>query len=133
MNNLEQEYNGRPYGGVAIICRKTANLIWQEIELENDRLIDVTLSDSIGLRQVIINTYMPYFESASSGNIVSFIECLDGLQACLDKYGPIARVKICSDFNAQLPSCNTLSRYWHRSKGNTQQSKLLYDFISSMT
>jgi hypothetical protein len=130
MTDVEQYHSGRPYGGVAVICKKLPGTSSQEIVVDNDRIIAVSLSDRVGLRQIIVNTYMPYFEG-SGASLAPFMDCLDGLQACLDKYGPIAPIRICGDFNAQLPYGDTLSRHWYRTKGFSQQSKLLYDFITS--
>ena len=131
MVDSDQGGCGRPFGGVAIICRKLQGLTWQEVAIESNRVNGVLLRDSTGVRQVIINVYMPYFESAQSNNILSFIECLDVLQACLDEWSGSAPLKICGDFNAQLPREAALGRNWFKSKGFNQQSKMLYDFLCS--
>ena len=132
MGDIDDDYcKGRPYGGVAVICKKLDGLTWRGTELANDRLIGVTLNNGAQVLQTIIHVYLPYFESATDEKLTPVIECLDTLQAYLDKYGDIAPIKVCGDFNAQLPDNVSLGRLWYKSRGFNMQSKLLFDFILS--
>ena len=41
MNDASPGYRGRPYGGVALICKQHSTLSFSELETNNDRIVAV--------------------------------------------------------------------------------------------
>jgi len=130
----EDEYPqvGRPYGGMAIICSKHRNLNYKEIDTGNNRIMCLLVQDKCSCTvQVILSVYMPYYQQGNNKQTELFVENLDKLQAMVDLYGSQAPVKICGDFNTQLPQKDKLQQNWHKQKGFNSHSRILYDFLLS--
>ena len=66
MENSTDSYNGRPFGGIAVIPRKHMLLYVEEIECISDRIIAVVYSDNQGnIVQVLCNVYMPFYYTSN--------------------------------------------------------------------
>lgn len=133
MNEVDSEYQGRPFGGVSIICKNKRKCSYFEIETDNPRIITVGVRNVSGaLKCVVSDVYMPYYKTSNNRfQTDEYIECLDVLQSVIDKYASVCPVKVLGDFNAQLPRSRQLGRHWHKAKGFNAHSLLLYDFIVS--
>ena len=56
ITDIEPDYSGRPFGGVAVICRRNTNLIYHELTIPSDRAIAVCVSDRNGTPvQILLN------------------------------------------------------------------------------
>ena len=85
MRKTDAEYTGRPYGGVAIICKQSANFTYRELNSEFDNIRDVGIYDNSGkLVQVLINVYMPYYDKGNQDQTDKFMSAIDALQTILD-------------------------------------------------
>ena len=95
---------GRPFGGVAILCKEEPNLSYQEISTASDRFIAVGIYNAAGdLVHIVVSVYMPYFRQSDTNQHNDFVSTIDALQSFLDEYGSKAPIKFCGDFNTQLP------------------------------
>ena len=129
---IESGYSGRPFGGVAIICRRNKNFNCRIIHVLSDRLLAVGLYDSSGaLFLVIVCVYMPFYDRSNHDTTSQYVEVIDELQTIVDKYSAQVPVKIMGDFNAQLPVSTKLQRNWFKERGFNAHSVLLYDFLTS--
>ena len=114
MNNTNGGYNGRPYGGVSIVFKPNDTLSCHELQSDSDRMVAIAITDKHGkIVHIVINVYFPYYDRA---NTESFTATLDILQAFLDTHGQTAPVKICGDWNVQLPKCHKIYRTWYRQR-----------------
>lgn len=86
---------GRPYGGVALLWRKTVFSCVSVIPCVNSRIaaIRITINDRSVL---VINVYMP---TDCKENIPEFTDCLSTVSAIIDESG-VESVFILGDFNA---------------------------------
>lgn len=97
MTDTDANYKGRPFGGVAIICKQIPGLTYHELETSCDRLVAVAMCDRAGnIVQVLLNVYMPFY---CKTNIDEYVATLDIIQAVIDQYAVVAPVKIIGDFN----------------------------------
>ena len=124
---------GRPYGGLAVICKKRKDLCFSWLPCDNDRLCTILVSDHKNNPiQVIVNVYLPYFDRSKLDNTEMYIKTINDLQLILDSYSSIAPVKVVGDFNVQLPSEKTArNRLWEKLDGFNKHSRILHDFIIS--
>jgi hypothetical protein len=131
MVDEDEHAPGRPYGGVAIICRVIDGLSYELISCINHRIIGVLVKDLCGNPlHVVISTYMPYFDKSKLCQTEAYIECIDALQSLIDDHADVAPIKILGDLNVQLPrSCSNLSVNWHKANGFNSHSCILHDFI----
>ena len=124
MDADEEHSRGRPYGGVAIICKRIDGLTYDVIECSNQRIIGIVIKDSSGVPiHVLICAYMPYFDKGNHNQTEQYVECIDALQSIIDTFAETAPVKILGDLNAQLPSANKVTNCCYKSKGFTSHSK----------
>ena len=89
---------GRPYGGVAILYRKSIAHAVTCLESVNDRIISITISNAVGGSCILSSVYMPFF---SNENFDNYIECLAELKNICDS----SHSSMCifgGDFNANL-------------------------------
>lgn len=132
MNDIDACYSGRPYGGIAVICKKSPHYAVRNIDVQNDRLVVVGMYDLNGnLFHVIVSVYMPYFDKANSTNTHQYVEVIDELQNVVDTFSCQASIKILGDFNTQLPLSNKLTTSWYKTRGFSLYSQILYDFLAS--
>ena len=62
MDEIQTDYNGRHFGGVAIICKQKPNVYYRELDTNSKRLIAVEMYDKRArLIQVIVSVYMPFY------------------------------------------------------------------------
>jgi exonuclease III len=131
MNNVGPEYTGRPFGGVAVICKNHPSLNYRELPSNSDRLMPVGVYDLSGeLIQVICTVYMPYYKQCSE-QTESFINTIEALQTIVDKYGSVCQVKFLGDLNVQLPRKTFLNKLWYRQKGYNPHCHIMYNFIEA--
>ena len=132
MCDIESGYSGRPFGGIAIICKRNSNFIARNISVHSDRIIVIGLHDPSGvLFHVIACVYMPFYDRSNYVNTSQYVEVIDELQNIVDKYSAQVPIKILGDFNAQLPVASKLQNNWYRTRGFNSHSALLYDFLVS--
>ena len=132
MNEIDDGYSGRPFGGLAVICKTNSLYHARMINVHNDRLLVIGLYTTGGaLFHVIVNVYMPFYDRSKCDNTMQYVEVIDELQNVVDKYSAQVAVKIVGDFNAQLPTSAKLSNSWYKKRGFTPHSSLLYDFLVS--
>jgi len=125
----DQLHRGRPFGGLAIICKSSAQVTFNEIQISSSRVQAVCVSDANGnALNLLCNVYMPYFCTEMTDEYVCV---LDHLQALLDNPTNSCPIKLFGDFNAQLPQAHTLMPRWERARGFNSHSKLLHDFLTT--
>ena len=127
--DAEEVLVGRPYGGVGFVCRRSRNLYYSNIEIDNDRIsvLKVTQRGSSKTLLYIIGVYLPYFNGCVD-QITLYAETLDKLQSIIDDCAD-APVMMMGDMNVNLPRHHTLPRNWHRSHPFNRHSYLLHDFL----
>ena len=131
MNDIDPCYSGRPFGGVAIICKNMENLSFYELNTNSDRIVAVAACDINGaIVQVFVSVYFPFYDGGQTQTDL-FIATLDALQSLIDEHAMIAPIRIMGDFNAQLPHEFKLCRLWYKKRGFNSHSSILYDFIAS--
>ena len=129
MDDIDYDYTGRPFGGIAMVCRQSDSLSFHELKAQSNRVLAVAVSDASGsITQIIVSVYLPYY-NASPEQTELFIATIDALQYILDEYAMLAPVKICGDMNAQLRKSDQVSKKWCVSTGFNNHSKILYDFM----
>ena len=132
MTDASNDYTGRPYGGVAFICKSNAKLCYQEIPCLSDRVTAIKVISATKVQvATMIGVYMPYYDRSKPEKTDNYLETLDCIQLLLDEYGPIGPVKLLGDFNVQLPRRNQIRSNWHKSRGFNIHSKILYDFLAA--
>lgn len=125
-------YTGRPFGGVAVICKTNGQVSFQELETSCNRILPVGVYDLSGnLVQIIVSVYMPYYKQSDIRQTEAFIATIDDLQNMIDRYAMSTPIRICGDFNAQLPQGDKLHRTWYKEPRFTKHSAILYDFITA--
>ena len=86
MVDTPSDYCGRPFGGVAVICRLHKDLNYCSLETPSDRIITVSVLDHQGNSlQSIICTYLPYFKGNDASQTESFVSTVDVLQSVIDQ------------------------------------------------
>ena len=121
MEDLDDSYRGRPFGGIAIIVKKHKSLNVSEITCSSDRLLSIAFKNkNDNYVQVVCNVYMPFFDSSNVQCIDRYVETIDELQSMVDDYNRLCPVKF---FGA--PRSST----WYNSKGFTKLSGILYNFL----
>jgi exonuclease III len=87
---------GRPYGGVAILYRKSLASCIDVFKYDDERIIGITLSSNVG-SLLILCVYMPtnYGDAIS---LESYVEYLGKLQAIISQH-PTMHTIIAGDFN----------------------------------
>ena len=129
MHDKEPDYSGRGYGGVTVIMKNNASFSIKEISIASDRIVAAGMYDKNDrLIQVICSAYLPYFDGDKT-RLAHYVETIDALQSLIDKYAGLAPFKILGDFNTQLPLSKNLNKFWHKEKGFTVYSSILYDFL----
>lgn len=132
MNDTDISYSGRPFGGMAIICKKSSLFKYHVISIPSDRIMCVSVNDNAGKSvQLIFNVYMPFYNSQISQTEL-YTETIDILQCSIDQYGNVAPVQILGDFNVKLPQYDvSKSKTWFRTNGFNRHSLIMHDFLLS--
>lgn len=86
---------GRPYGGVALLWRKSAFATVSVVQCNSDRLIAIRIEHA-GRSLLIFSVYMP---TNSSDNLIEFTECLSEIVAITENSN-VESVFILGDLNA---------------------------------
>ena len=67
MSGDDEHSPGRPFGGVAIICRHIAGVTYELINCVNNRILALLVKDTHNIPiHILICTYMPYFSNNGS-------------------------------------------------------------------
>ena len=129
MQDIDPDYNGRPFGGLAVLVKKHSHYRSVQVEVHSKRVLAIALNNTSGTTvQLIVCVYMPFY-NGDKQQTLEFIETVDVLQNLLDTYSGIAPVKLVGDFNVQLPDKAKLNKLWYRQTGFTRHSSILYDFM----
>ena len=135
MDEDDEHLPGRPYGGVAIICKVMDNISYEMIKCNTRNIVGVMMKDIHGSpMQMLLGVYMPYYDRSKISQTDAYVEYIDELQCIIDEYGETVPIKIVGDFNARLPNaseCDTVN--WYKRNGFTSHSKLMHDFIVGNT
>ena len=132
MDEEDEFLSGRPYGGVAIICKVLDNISYETITCNTRNLVAIMLKDIHGTPiQITIGVYMPYYDESNRLQTDAYVEYIDGLQCIIDEYGDTVPIKIVGDFNVHLPGPNEHDTVnWYKRNKFTSHSKLMYDCIT---
>ena len=106
---------GRPYGGVALMWRKSLDSIVSVIKTENDRVAAVKLSN-IESHMLIICVYCPYF---SMENMEEFIHTLGYVHSLMLEQD-ISNTLIIGDLNS-----NPGSPFWNELRNYSQLCNMI--------
>ena len=132
MDNAPDDYTGRPYGGVAFICKSNDTVCYQQIPCSSDRVVAIKiLSRAKRHIATIIGAYMPFYDRGNVLNTDNYLDTLDAIQVIIDEYAPLGPISLVGDFNAQLPNKEQIRPNWYRSNGYTAHSKILFDFLTA--
>ena len=118
---------GRPYGGVGIICKKVSGLTYIPLKTENDRILSLQIRSRERILVTIIGVYMPHFNGSAS-QTAEYYETLEDIQCIIGCNDP-SPVIFLGDMNASLPQSLKLPRNWHKKLPFNSNSFLLYDFL----
>ena len=130
MTDEVPDYLGRPYGGVAVICRHRNKLNFQMLDSESDRVVPVAISSKSGRTiQIVVSVYLPYYDGGNGKQTELLLSTIDALQVIIDSYGHLAPINLCGDFNVQLPVAETLDGRWYKRRPYNEHSKIVYDFL----
>ena len=114
---------------VSVIVKNNASFSTKEITSASDRVVAMGMYDKHDrLIQVICSAYLPFFDGDKT-RLAQYIETIDALQSIIDTFADVAPFKILGDFNTQLPISKKLNKNWHKAKGFTIYSSILYDFL----
>ena len=61
MSDIEPDYCGRPFGGMAMVCKKRHGLMYEEIDIKSDRIMGVKICNDSGILQIVLSVYMPFY------------------------------------------------------------------------
>jgi exonuclease III len=132
MTDTDASYTGRPFGGLAIICKKSTSFKFHVIDIPSDRIMCVCVNDNEGKPvQLIFDVYMPYYNSQPTQTEL-YIETVDILQSSVDHYGSLAPIQILGDFNVQLPNDDLdilKNKHWYKASGFNKHSLIMNDFL----
>lgn len=89
---------GRPYGGVAILWRKSVFRNVTVVDCNSDRISAIKVQ-TMSRYFLMFSVYMPTDDMGSIDNLAEFLQCLGEIRAVIDESG-IECVFILGDFNA---------------------------------
>ncbi len=96
MTDADPEYNGRPYGGVSIICKHQQGITFKEHAIQFNNMRAVGIYDSSGtLIQTVISVYMPFYSGGDFNQTEKFLDSIEALQSLMDTFSSLAPVIIC--------------------------------------
>ena len=121
---------GRPRGGVALICRRCTGRSFRTIDCNDARICGVIISCEGKPMLNIIGCYMPYWNS-SGGNVEEYATVISKLDAIISSLRPSAPVILVGDFNCALSPLPAELRpsVWHRLQGFTPHSAMMQDLL----
>ena len=121
---------GRPHGGVALVCRRQTGRSFRTIECGDPRLCGITLLEQGRPLIAIIGCYMPYWD-ASRATLEEYATLTSKLDALISSIRPTAPVFLIGDFNCALPplSAELRPHGWHRLRGFSPLSLLMQDLL----
>ena len=59
-----------------------------------------------------------------------YVDTIDQLQSCIDKYGSMTPFQIIGDFNVQLPKEFKLNPRWYKGRGFNRHGSIMYEFLT---
>jgi hypothetical protein len=130
MTDTDVSYTGRPFGGIAIICKKSAVFKYHMIDIHSDRIMCVSVNNNEGEPvHFLFNVYLPFY-NAQCAQTELYTEVMDLLQSSIDMHACIAPIQILGDYNTQLPSFDvSKNSTWFKSNGFNRHSLIMYDFL----
>lgn len=128
MCDVDPGYSGRPFGGLAMVAVRQPGLTYEELVIDNDRIIAMKVCHGNAVLQIVISVYMPFY-SGDRNHTEQYVETLDMLQTVIDTYGAVCPFYIIGDFNVQLPNTRILNDTWYKRSGYNKHSRIVYDFI----
>ena len=130
MTDVDVSYSGRPFGGIATICKHNDNFKYQELDVACDRIIAISIVDQQGKPvQTVFNVYLPFYNGDMNQTDL-YVDTIDQLQSCIDKYGSMAPFQIIGDFNVQLPKEFKLNPRWYKGRGFNRHGSIMYEFLT---
>ena len=91
---------GRPYGGCAILFRKSLNASFKHIICNSRRMIAL-LMESVDVACLLINLYMPFEDAANDDSTDEFLVQLTNLNNLIDQFSDI-NIVIGGDLNVDF-------------------------------
>ena len=107
---------GRPYGGLAVVCKARENITYTEITIDSDRVLGVKVCNHSGILEVLLYVYMPFY-NGNVAQIELYLEAIDVLQGVIDQFAALCPVHIIVDMNVRLPRQQVLHRNWYTKDG----------------
>jgi exonuclease III len=92
--------SGRPYGGIAILWRKSLGHLCKINDYNDSRLLGLSINIE-GIEILIVNVYLPYYNGS---NLNEYIDYLSRLHTIIDQHAT-SYVYVIGDFNANI--CRT--------------------------
>ena len=123
----ENVTGGRPYGGVAWICKRLPQISYKPLDINSDRLCGVQMIHNGKVIMNFIGVYLPY-HNGTVDQLDLFGETIQTLQAFMDNHEG-EPFMIVGDMNASLPQQRHLGRKWYRQSPYNHNSLMLFDFI----
>ncbi len=124
MVDIEPTYNGRPFGGIAIVCKSKSEhgIVYEELDIKSDRVIRVKFCRNNQVLQILLCVYMPFYNGDCKQTEIY-------METVVDRCGTLCAVNIMGDFNVQLPGDDILHKIWYRTSKFNSHSKIMYDFV----
>ena len=96
MNTSTEVLKGRPFGGIAILWRKTLGPSAKPVLYDDNRLLGLELTTSNNVKLLVVNTYLP---CSSAANLDEFIFYLSKLNSIIET-ADTNYCMVMGDFNA---------------------------------
>ena len=121
---------GRPRGGVALICRRRPGISFRTVDCGDARLCGVTVLAGVRPILSVVGCYMPYWDSSGS-NVEEYAEVTGKLDSILSSLRVSAPTVLLGDFNCALCPLPRESRpsAWHRLHGFNPNSVAMQDLL----
>ena len=105
MKSDTQVLVGRPYGGLAVLWRKSLGNRCRVVDLDDDRLMGMEITDENGCKLLILNVYLPYSASDNKDEFLFYLSKLENIMSNFETPYSIA----CGDFNSHTNMTGTSS------------------------
>ena len=121
---------GRPRGGVALICRQRSGFSFRTVDCGDARLCGVAVLTGDRPILSVVGCYMPYWDS-SGPNAEDYAAVIGKLDAILSSLRACAPTVLIGDFNCALCPLSRESRppAWYRLRGFTPNSVAMQDLL----
>ena len=117
---------GRPYGGCAILFRKSLNWYVEIIDTESRRICACICKDPSGMKMLLCNLYLPC--DVSSGTAASeFCSTIDEVSSIIAEHSDIDFVIVGGDLNTDFNRVRSVHVAPLREFGNRHSMRLCID------